>query len=535
MRITVLISMMMLTACIFDIRTKSQQDRVQVVDAFFELQVLYHLAFEKHIYVNLEGLYDLEQKTARALHDNTIPSAHVERVKKWHHKLRSYIIFLLAMRPIDDNGIIKTKMSSLLLHQLRSESPDHIDLTLSKQSFYQDMRQGKVSTMDFSEESVQKFFANFITTVMSVTEQTISKYQSLFTFEPHTLAGLCYQAGYDGCQRFEIGDNTAQDGKTAELENVMMLVNTTANSLNKIITNLQLLETHKPVHDKEEKRQRDEIHRNIQYQKYELILLKAAQQGILPIFFTDVFKEKSGSVQLDITENFQHADNKLLTEITATALRQAVVELKKELLVHWHEIKKIQQHHRKLSERDMYIWASNNEVATARLLVQSPEYAPVVSYLFHKYEHKVNDRKFHKIVKATLTTVGLGTLGLFAMSFTPIFPINAALSKAIVISAAANFGWIGLNLSESVVAHSRHLMMERALLSGTSQQIGENLKMLQEFEAARKNAILSGVIGLTMTAASYNQVLKSLNSSSRPFISNYIQDLFKPKTNTDGE
>ena len=65
------------------------------------------------------------------------------------------------------------------------------------------------------------------------------------------------------------------------------------------------------------------------------------------------------------------------------------------------------------------------------------------------------------------------------------------LSKAIIISAAANFGWIALNVSDSVITHNRQLMMERALLSGTSQQISDNLKMLQEFEAARKNAILS--------------------------------------------
>ena len=535
MRMVTLTLLMLLTACILEVRTSSRYDNVPVIGTFFELQVLYHLAFEKHAYIQLEELYDLDKKTTAALRNNVIPADRVTLVHQWQHKLRSYIIFLLTLQPTDDNGVIKTEMSSLLLHQLRSENPEQIDLSYPNDDFYWSIRDGKVATTDASQEGVRKFFASFIKTTLAMTEETIAKYQSLFAFEPSTFAGLCYAAKYEGCDQLEIQYTVSRDTKTIERGKVTEMVNKTIKNLNIVIANIQRLEAEKDSYLKSDKMDSYEAQANAHYQKYELILLKAAEQGILPIFFTDIFKKTSGDIHLNISQNFKHTDNKLLTNVTSSTVMQAVSQLKKELLTNWSETKKVQRQRHKVSEDKIYMWIKNNDIAVARLLLQNPEYSPVVNYLFHKYEHEVDDRKIQKAIETVLITVGVGTLALFVTSFTPLLPLNAVLSKAIIISAMANFGWVGLNVGDSIIAHNRHLMVERALLSGTSQQVGENLKMLQEFEAARKNAILSGAIGLSMTASSYNQILKSLNSSSRPFLSNYIQYLFASRNNADNQ
>ena len=259
--------------------------------------------------------------------------------------------------------------------------------------------------------------------------------------------------------------------------------------------------------------------------------MKAAQQSILPIFFTDIFTKRSGKIHLRSWEEWL-SNNKMLTDVTLTTVAQAVVELKKEIIARWATIRKLQQSKRPIKEKDIYNWLSSNEVAAARLLLQSPEHAAVVNYLIYKYEHRVDNKKWQKIIKGALSTIGIGTLLIFAGSFTPLLSINAVLSKAIVISSAANLGWVLLNINESLVVRSYHLRLEQSLLTGTSQRISDNLELLRQFEATRKNAILSGALGLSMTAASYNLILKSLNSSSRPFLSSYIHNLFVTKPQT---
>lgn len=529
MRIVSLTLMLLMTACILQVGDTSERAPVEI-DAFFELQVLYHLAFEKHAYIQLDELYHLDKKTTQALEEDSIPAEQVEKVKKWHHKLRSYIIFLLTMQPTDQNGVIKTEISSLLLHQLLSQSSEQIDLSHSNHDFYRSMRAGEIATTDASAERVRVFFNDFLHIVQAMNKQAISNYQSMFAYENSSAIELCRKAKYDDCQ--ELGDLPSYTTKALELETLTKMVNKTIRGLNKVIADLQRLEVDRI--DSRVFQEADFYNTQVsaKFQEYEIILMKAAQQGILPIFFTDIFRKHGGYIHPSGYGELRRSDNKLLTEVTSYTTTRAVTELKKELVAHWAEIRKTQKHIHRTDEKTIYLWARSNEIAVARMLMQKPQFAPTINFLFHHYEHKVQDKKVQKIIKVALTTVSLSTLVLFTASLTPMLTINAALSKAILLSAAANFGWIGLNISESIITHDRQLMMERALLSGTSQQINNNLKMLHEFEAARKNAILSGTIGLSMSAGSYNHILKSLNSSSRPFLSKYISNLFDNKIQT---
>ena len=525
MRIILLTLILLLSACILKVITPSKPDAGVVVDAFSELQVLYHLAFEKHAYIQLEELYNLDEKTAQALRDEVLPAKHVRRVKRWHHKLRSYIVFLLTMQPTDDNGVIKTEMSSLLLHQLRDQSPLHIDLSLSNKNFYYSVRAGEVATTDSSEANAQVLFGDLLDTVLSMNEQAINKYYSMFAFERSEPVELCRKQKYDDCQEMQVSRSFSATRALAR-DKVTLIVNKTIRRLNKAVSDLQRLKVEQTKSQVSQEIGSHNIQTSSKYQEYELVLMNALQQGILPIFFTDIFKKMSGRISLGGDEEERRSIYKLLTEVSSYTITQAVVELKKELVTHWSEIRKTQRNRHRLDQKTIYLWLYSNEIAAARLLMQNPKHAPVVNYLFHRYEHEVEDRKLQKIIKAALSTVGIGTLMLFGASFTPLLHINAALSKAIIVSVAANFGWIGLSVSDSVVVRNRQLIMERALLSGSSRQVSHNLKLLQEFEAARKNAILSSTIGLSMSAGSYNQILKSLNSSSRPFLSNYIRNLF---------
>ncbi len=529
MQILSLTLMLLSSACILQVKVASERDSAMMVDPFFELQVLYHLAFEKHAYIQLSELYELDSKTTQALRADNIPPKHELQVRQWHHKLRSYIVFLLTMQPTDDNGVIKTNMSSLLLHRLRYQSPELIDLTVSNQDFYRRMRAGEAATTDDSKESMQLFFGNLLATILTMNQQAINRYHNMFAFEKSEPAALCRQAKYADCQAWEtlrIYDPT----KALTLDKVTEMVNKTIGKLNRVRAALQRLEVAQTDNQIPQAADFFTTQISAQYQEYELVLMDAAQQNILPIFFTKMFKNMSGTINPYSPGKLQRSDNKLLTEVSAHTTTQAVTELKKELITHWAEIKKARQHQHRRAEKTIYLWTKDHDVAVARLLLQKPRYAPVVNFLFHRYEHEVDDQRWKKIIKAALTTVGVGTLALFATSLVPMLTISALLSKAIMISGIANLGWAALNIKESFAVHNRQLTMERSLLSGTSQQIENNLKMLQEFEAARKNAILSGSIGLSISAGAYNQILKSLNSSSRPLLSKYVRDLFAPKT-----
>lgn len=531
MQIISLTSMLLLSACILQVKTASKRDHAVMIDTFFELQVLYYLAFEQRAYIQLDELYELDSKTAQALRADNIPPEHVSRVKRWHHKLRSYIVFLLTTQPTDNSGIIKTEMSSLLLHQLRNQSSEQIDLALSNQDFYRRMRAGKIATTASSKEAVQVFFDNLLAAVLVMNEQALSNYQHMFAFEDSESVALCRRAKHDDCQELAALP-VAGTAKTLTRDTITAMVNKTIGKLNKVIAELQRLEVGRSDSRVYHATNLRDAQISARYQEYELVLMDAAQRGILPIFFTAVFRKMSGNIYPSSAEKLRRSDSRLLTQVSAYTITQAVAQLKQELVTHWAEIRKTQQRRHRIDEKTIYLWTKSNEIAVARLLLQRPQYSPVVNFLLHRYEHEVEDKSLQKLIKAALTTVGIGTLALFATSFTPLLPVNAVLSKATIISVAANFGWIPLNISESVVTHNRQLMMQRALLSGTSQQISTNLKMLQEFEAARKKAILASTIGLSMSAGAYNQILKSVNSSSRPFLSNYVRDLFASTTPT---
>lgn len=530
MRIATLLLTLLLTACILEFKPNSRAEEPVAVNSFFELQVLYHLAFEQHAYIELEDLFDLDKKTTHALQDNMIPSQHIQLVQKWQHKLRSYLIFLLTLQPTDSNGIIKTAMSSLLLQQLRQQNPEQIDLARPNHDTYHQLRIGMMATTNSSQEAIQSFFREFLDTMLLMTEQAMHRYQNLFAFETTGLVDLCHAAGYDDCHT--IGASNTVVTKTIDLEMATKMVNKNISHLNKIITDLHQLERGKLTTSSDTNFSEAQI--SAYHQRYEFVLMKAVEQDILPIFFTDIFTKRSGDIHLRSWEEWQ-SNSKLLTDVTLTTVSQAIVELKKEIMARWATIKKLQQSKRPIKEKDIYKWLSSNEVAVTRLLLQSPEYAAVVNYLIHKYEHKVDNKKWQKIIKGALSTIGIGTLLIFAGSFTPLLSLNAVLSKAIIVSAAANFGWLSLNVSDSLIIRANHLRLERSLLTGTSQRVSDNLELLRQFEAARKNAILSGALSLSMTAASYNHILKSLNSSSRPFLSSYIHNLFatKPQTSDD--
>ena len=528
MRIATLLLTLLLTACILEFKTNSRPGEPVAVNSFFELQVLYHLAFEQHAYIELEELYELDRKTTHALQNNLLPAQHVELVQKWHHKLQSYLIFLLTLQPTDSNGIIKTEMSSLLLQQLRHQNPEQIDLTRPNHAAYQQLRLGVMATTNSAPEDIQSLFKEFLATMLLMTEQAMHRYEKVFAFETVSLAELCRTAKHKDCHTLG-GAETVEVTKTIDLEMATKMVNKNIHHLNKIITDMHQLDGIRAITGGDidfYEQQLSEYH-----QRYEFVLMKAAQQSVLPIFFTDIFTKRSGDIHLRNWEEWL-SSNKMLTDVTLTTVSQAIVELKQEIIARWATIKKLQQSQRPMKEKDIYKWLSSNEVAVARLLMQSPEYAAVVNFLIHKYEHRVDNKKWQKIIKGALSTIGISTLLIFVGSLTPLLPMNAVLSKAVLVSAAANFGWVSLNINDSLVIRGHHLRLERSLLTGTSQRISDNLELLRQFEAARKNAILSGAISLSMTAASYNLILKSLNSSSRPFLSSYIHNLFVTKPQT---
>lgn len=491
-------------ACIQDYGSRQRINRENFL-SYEELHVFYYLAFEKHLYISQNELQKLEKETRAALASGIIPSKKITQVKKWHHKLKSYLSYLSITQPTDVNGVIKTEMSALFLNQLRRESSDRIDLNSPNENFFQLVQKRKVN-LNVDENMKRNFFRLLITNTLNATEKSITRYHHIFPFtETDTV-----------CQEVDCKQQLAYPLLTfADLKTVTDLVNATITRLNRIITEINSVAKDDPATTSVR-------------QKYEFILYKSAQQGILPIFFTKIFQKRSGKIYLHNQGIFRKVTNNLLTAVTSSTVAQAIVELKKELVSYRVELKKLKEKKRlSPSDETIYQWIISNEITVSRLILQNPEHAVIVSFFLHKYKP---EKKTMKFIVGALTTIGIGTLAIFTANFlVPSLPFGSLLGKAIIISTGANFGWVGIGLLKNFTAHNRYLMMERALLTGTSSQVSESLEFLRKFEASRKSLIISGTIGLSLNSTAFNQILKSINNGTRPFLQDYINDLHADK------
>lgn len=476
-------------SCVIQL-TKPQEDKKQIT--YKELQTRYYLAFEKHLYVNIDSLYQLDTKTREALAEKLLTSEQNVEIKKLHHKLKSYLVFLQIANPVDANGVIKTEVAAFFLDQLRQQSAEQIDLADSNEEFYQLMLKGQQQELTTLKKRI--FVDSLLNKIIVMAEESATKHK-------------LWAEGNGGKNLPKL---------TAE-------INDTIRRLNRVIGELN------NINNKGRKNflsfaKVDLTDPEIAFlnQQYEFILIQAANKGVLPIFFAESFKNHSGRVNLT---SWEGVNNKPLVELSLQVTAKILQELKQKVSSRVQTINNFKKNST-IGDQEIYQLLIDNEVSVAQLILQSPQHSLALKFYIDRYRHK-SKMTSTNLLKGVLTTVGVGTLLALGGSF--FLPIGAVLGKALIISTVANFTWLGLSINDSIVAHNRYLAMEQAMLTGTSEQIKDNLDFLRKVEATRLRAILSGTIGLSLGASSLGPILRSIHNGTKPMQINALSRVVNPK------
>ena len=245
---------------------------------------------------------------------------------------------------------------------------------------------------------------------------------------------------------------------------------------------------------------------------YNCYLVTANKQGILPVIFAQATQQATGSVHLNHMGRFfgfgkvQYKPLKLPSTQTIT---KAVHELKNELIDNWVAMQATQVSTKKIAAEKIYATILNNELATAQLLLQNTEHTVIINDLVREFQHKPITPKWLRTFKkfaigADLAFIPIAILGGFIAGGVGIVPI-------LLMANAVNFLWIGAATAEEIVARNRYRMIERSLMTGNSEQIERSMKLLRTMHEKRRNLIVSGGVGTTMTLANLSLIVRGID------------------------
>ena len=494
-----------------------------------ELHVEYQLAFEKRLYVNLEEMHDLEAKTRVALQDTSIAIRNLTVAQQHHHKLKSYLSYLYIANVLEDSGMIRKNLTALVLDKLRQTPAALIDVTPSNEDFYQQAVSGEFSTKDIDSTMQQEFFQALLATIVMMTEDTLRLQYHLFPFMADDFSAICRRYRSEDCawlasntQRLKLPNHSF-----SEIAQVTTHVNDTVDELNIAINTLNRLQaTKQKFIFKETDFENKKVVQLYQY--YELVLTNALQSGVLPVMFADAFRQRSGNVWLK-QNGVSAVNNKLLTVVTAMTVATSLRETQQNLLDGLVQLRKMQKDKALLHDKKIYQWVVNNEVAVARVIARNPSQALVVAHVLHKYQDKARNPLL-LMMDTAITKVELSCLLLIVPALAGgAIPSLAVynLPRAIAfVGTLMNFPWIGMTQTKHVIARNRYLMLEQALLRGSSQRITYSLKLLHEMQRLRKYAIISGGLGLAMSVPAMNYIINHTDVGFRNNLVDIVSSVF---------
>ena len=543
--ILVLLLALVNNACIVRFHSASQNRAAE----FEQLHKHYALAFENSVLIDINALHALEVKTSKILQHNLFRGEQLTTVRQWQHKLHSYLIFLHLAQPIDEHGLLKQDMFALLVNQMRNTSVQHIEFDPATEKFFHQVRAGRVNAYDISVAEQQVFFQALRQALAAATVNSIKAYQRMFAFEKTSWQQLCSKQDTRYCEQLD--SHAANKGRVyTDAHAVADAINKTIVKLNELRLDLKNTNTvdNWGIFDEvadELIDVRDELRWQIfqqvdfnnervvyLYQQYENILLTAAQEGILPLFLTDIFQRRSGNLFLKRKTFIKDITNKFLTEVTAMTAQLAIAEMKKNIMQRWVELQKFQHEAKPVSDAVLYEWVINNEVITARLLAQQPRFIPVVVNVISELQHQERDSMFKQAVRGVLLTVGvasvLATLGSRILSAAGLF------AASILVGNIINFGEITVGVSDTMALHNRYLMLEQSLISGTSLRIRDGLELLREFNTARKKAIFSGAIGVPLNIGALLYIARRIGTQQRIFFVEVVAGYFSNQHRVSG-
>ena len=246
---------------------------------------------------------------------------------------------------------------------------------------------------------------------------------------------------------------------------------------------------------------------------YHCHLVEAAKHGVLPLILAQATQKETGSVHLNHMGRFfgfGKVEYKPLKLPMQQALAKALDELKRELVASWLDLHAAQVSSKAIEDRKIYATMLNNEFAVAQLLLQNPAHTVVVSHLLRKFQHAPTTPKWLRLYKnfalgADLAFVPIAIFGGFMTGGIGIVPI-------LLLANAVNFLWVGGAAAGHIIARQRYRMVERALLTGNSEQITRGLKVLRAMHEKRRDLIASGAIGAPLTLSNLSLIARGLDT-----------------------
>lgn len=503
-----------------------------------KLNIFYYLAFEKRVFPDYAYFYKLDEDTQRALDAGGLDAEQRLRLRRLQHKLRSFVAFALAAVPLDENGLYAESLSAMILDRLRTTSEDEIDLERVDHYFYRQVREDNYDLEKVSDKEKQKFFKALIDKSLEITEKSVRKYYRLFPFSQQSFVDICNEFALADCQHLQLqhrGDRF-QEQPFASVAQVTVEVNKAIRKINSVIADLNRLDATKDVFIIFKETNFDDMTVLRHYHRYERALAQAAQRGFLPVLFAPAFRARAGNPYLERggIGTFK-IRNTPLTAVTDSVIVQSIAETQREIIRRWLALREIQRKGKGVSDKKLYHWIIDNDVAVAQVLLQEPTHSIVVAHLLNQYQDKNRDPQLLNFIRtATMTVEFLSMPLLFggAALLTSAFPVLAGVGlvgKAIIAVTAANFVWVGVSAASTVVTQQRWLRLERSLLSGTSARVNDNLKLLREFHKTRRDAIIAGTIGLPLSVPSIKYALNHMYDGTKVFFIDMVAGVFSAK------
>ena len=580
MRVVTILFCSILVSCVqLQVLFSSSHVSEQVPD-YRELRIDYLLAFEKQMSIDYTALHKLVGRTQLALDQGKLTTAQQAEVRRWQHKLRSYISFAMLAMPKQEKEALEATMgfgdvgldnamfaaekkimgdeqvrglAALILDRLRTADITHINAEPSNDAFYQQVKDDQHDNEKVSQQAKDNFKQALVSKSLELTEKSIRKYYRLLPFAQQGYAVICKEVASSNCQHLQM-HSSSDDFKEppfASIEAVTAEVNKTIAKLNTIITKLSRLKATVEVLFIFKETNFDNLAVMRLYHDYEMTLFNAAQRGFLPLMLAPTFRARAGNIYLqykggldflqrlglkkDIVYEPGDIKNPLLTEASHAVIRQSINEMQRITIVRWGKLRDLKSKNKKLADKELYRWSINNEVATAQVVLQDPHHSVVVNHLLNRFQYENRDPKVLRVIRGITEIAEISSVVfIFGGSaiFTAIFPPLAGfglVGKAIIVATAANFVWAGMAGANTALTHRRWIQIEQALLTGSSERYEDSLKMLREFHKTRRNAIVAGTIGLPLSVPSIKYALNHMYEGSKTMMIDMVAGIFSAR------
>ena len=573
---------------------------------FSELQKNYEWAFDQRKARDYLALHEIVTHTQSSLDAGQLTAEQHEQVRRWQHKLRSFIAFSLVSlasavekeknkrflgvfgrrqemeKPtidyLNDLSIVfsdqptaddpqaeqanevkepKRGLSVLLLEKLRATDATQINPDQSNHAFYQQAIEGNYDTKKVSQAAKDSFHHDLQNKIQALTSKSIRKYYRLFPFAQAGFLSTCQTIAAADCQHLQWQDaaDNFPEPTFANVEQLTIEVNKTLRALNRVITLLKRLNTSNTA-TKDLLfffRETNFEDQNVVYlySIYELILSHALQTGILPVLLAPTFSKRAGNIYLNYKGRFDllqrlgikkeigHSPGEikfpLLTEVTNMTVQQSINELQHNIVNRWVELRQIHSANKTFADKKLYQWSVANDIATTQVISQHPVHSVVMMHLLERYQYKNRDpfllrlgRTAAELAEVSAVVLLFGGAGILSTAF-PVLAGVGLFGKAMVAAVGANFVWAGMAGLDTMVNKQRWLKLEQSLLSGTSDRVKDNLKLLREFHKVRRNAIVAGTIGVPMSVPSIKYALAHVYEGKKTFLVDAVAGMFSAR------